>query len=85
MNKGITILDATLREGEQQCGIRFSKEDKITLLHMLENFGVTLIYLKVHVYDYWLWYKCVAPLNSSYRSLIKVFISLHKMETMVKR
>ncbi|MBO1625569.1 homocitrate synthase/isopropylmalate synthase family protein [Bacillus arachidis] len=43
MNKHITILDATLREGEQQCGVRFSKEDKITLLHMLENFGVPLI------------------------------------------
>ena len=43
MKKGITILDATLREGEQQCGIRFAKEDKITLLRMLENFGVTLI------------------------------------------
>lgn len=43
MKKGLTILDATLREGEQQCGIRFSKEDKITLLHMLEDFGVSLI------------------------------------------
>ncbi|PEY37249.1 2-isopropylmalate synthase [Bacillus cereus] len=43
MNKHITILDATLREGEQQCGVRFSKEDKITLLHMLERFGITLI------------------------------------------
>ena len=43
MKKGLTILDATLREGEQQCGIRFSKEDKITLLHMLEDFGVRLI------------------------------------------
>ncbi|WP_309411764.1 2-isopropylmalate synthase [Bacillus cereus] len=43
MNRNITILDATLREGEQQCGIRFSKEDKITLLHMIENFGIRLI------------------------------------------
>lgn len=43
MNRNITILDATLREGEQQCGVRFSKEDKITLLHMLEDFGIQLI------------------------------------------
>ncbi len=43
MNRDITILDATLREGEQQCGVRFSKEDKITLLHMLEDFGIQLI------------------------------------------
>ncbi|QDX95406.1 2-isopropylmalate synthase [Brevibacillus laterosporus] len=39
----VTLLDATLREGEQQDGIRLAKEDKIALLHMLENFGVTLI------------------------------------------
>lgn len=43
MKKDIILLDATLREGEQQCDIRFSKEDKIGLLHMLEDFGVTLI------------------------------------------
>lgn len=39
----VTLLDATLREGEQQAGIRFTQEDKIALLHMLESFGVTLI------------------------------------------
>lgn len=43
MSQNITILDATLREGEQQCGVRFSKEDKINLLHTLEDFGITLI------------------------------------------
>lgn len=41
--KDIILLDSTLREGEQQSGVRFSKEDKIHLLHMLEDFGVTLI------------------------------------------
>ncbi|MDP1459668.1 2-isopropylmalate synthase [Bacillus wiedmannii] len=43
MNRDITILDATLREGEQQCDVRFSKKDKITLVHMLEDFGIRLI------------------------------------------
>ncbi|MED3553970.1 2-isopropylmalate synthase [Cytobacillus praedii] len=43
MSRDITILDATLREGEQQCGVRFSKKDKIALLHMLEDFGIQLI------------------------------------------
>ncbi|HDW3057340.1 TPA: 2-isopropylmalate synthase [Bacillus cereus] len=43
MNRDLTLLDATLREGEQQQGIRFAKEDKITLLHMLEDFGILLV------------------------------------------
>jgi isopropylmalate/homocitrate/citramalate synthase len=43
MNRDLTILDATLREGEQQQGIRFAKEDKIALLHMLEDFGISII------------------------------------------
>ncbi|MEI4618262.1 2-isopropylmalate synthase, partial [Bacillus cereus] len=43
MNRDLTILDATLREGEQQQGIRFAKEDKISLLHMLEDFGISII------------------------------------------
>jgi isopropylmalate/homocitrate/citramalate synthase len=43
MNRDLTILDATLREGEQQQGIRFAKKDKIALLHMLEDFGISII------------------------------------------
>ncbi|PEN96675.1 2-isopropylmalate synthase [Bacillus cereus] len=43
MNKDIKLLDTTLREGEQQQGVCFAKEDKITLLHMLEDFGIQLI------------------------------------------
>lgn len=43
MKKDIILLDSTLREGEQQCGVRFSKEDKIQILHLLEDFGVKLI------------------------------------------
>nr|WP_295970132.1 2-isopropylmalate synthase [uncultured Bacillus sp.] len=43
MKKDIILLDATLREGEQQHGIRFSKEDKIQLLQKLEDFGVKMI------------------------------------------
>ncbi|HEQ3528706.1 TPA: hypothetical protein VGS93_005225 [Bacillus cereus] len=43
MNRDLTILDATLREGEQQQGIRFAKEDKIALLHMLEDFGISIM------------------------------------------
>ena len=39
----VVLLDSTLREGEQQCGVRFPKEDKIALLGMLEDFGVRLI------------------------------------------
>ncbi|HEQ3528911.1 TPA: 2-isopropylmalate synthase [Bacillus cereus] len=41
--RNLTILDATLREGEQQQGVRFAKEDKISLLHMLEDFGISII------------------------------------------
>lgn len=39
----VKILDATLREGEQQAGVRFSVEEKIHILHLLEAFNVDLI------------------------------------------
>lgn len=42
-SKSVIVLDSTLREGEQHSGVRFAKEDKIALLHMLEDFGVILI------------------------------------------
>src|SRR5690554_2026249 len=42
-DRRVVLLDSTLREGEQQCGVRFPKEDKIALFGMLEDFGVTLI------------------------------------------
>ncbi|NMD71738.1 2-isopropylmalate synthase [Bacillus sp. DNRA2] len=41
--KEVMILDATLREGEQHSGVCFAVEDKIALLHMLEDFGVNVI------------------------------------------
>lgn len=43
MNKSIKVLDSTLREGEQQSGIRFSAEDKIYIMKLLEEFGVDII------------------------------------------
>ncbi|SDX21858.1 2-isopropylmalate synthase [Marininema mesophilum] len=39
----LQILDATLREGEQHPGVRFNAQDKIHLLHLLEDFNVDLI------------------------------------------
>lgn len=39
----LEIVDCTLREGEQQSGVRFSAEDKIYLLHQLEEFGVQIV------------------------------------------
>lgn len=39
----VKILDSTLREGEQHPGVRFSAQDKIYLLHLLEDFNVDLI------------------------------------------
>lgn len=39
----LTILDATLREGEQAAGVCFSKDEKIYLVNQLKNFGVSLI------------------------------------------
>lgn len=39
----LTILDSTLREGEQQSGVRFTCQDKINLLHLLESFQVDIV------------------------------------------
>ncbi len=39
----IQILDATLREGEQQAGVRFSSQDKIKILHLLEEFQIDCV------------------------------------------
>ncbi len=41
--KTITLLDATLREGEQALGICFSLDEKIALASKLKDFGVSLI------------------------------------------
>src|SRR5690554_6085996 len=43
MSSKIKILDATLREGEQQQGVRFTAREKITILKQLEEFGVDYI------------------------------------------
>ncbi|GAA6618337.1 LeuA family protein [Scytonema sp. NUACC26] len=37
------ILDATLREGEQQAGVRFSSQEKIKILHLLEEFQIDCV------------------------------------------
>jgi isopropylmalate/homocitrate/citramalate synthase len=42
-DRRVEVLDATLREGEQQSGVRFSAQDKIAILHLLEDFGVRFI------------------------------------------
>lgn len=39
----VKILDATLREGEQQAGVRFTAEEKIEILHLLEEFNVDYV------------------------------------------
>ncbi len=39
----LKILDSTLREGEQYPGVRFTSQDKICLLHLLEEFQVDLV------------------------------------------
>ncbi|TCP63729.1 2-isopropylmalate synthase [Baia soyae] len=39
----LKILDSTLREGEQQLGVRFHSQDKIHLLHLLEEFQVDIV------------------------------------------
>lgn len=41
--KYLKILDSTLREGEQQSGVRFTVQDKIYLLRLLEEFQVDII------------------------------------------
>jgi len=39
----VKILDSTLREGEQQAGVRFSARDKVVIMKLLEDFGVDII------------------------------------------
>jgi len=39
----IEIYDTTLRDGIQGCGVDFSPEDKISVLHILDRLGVTYI------------------------------------------
>ncbi|MBW4497321.1 MAG: 2-isopropylmalate synthase [Oscillatoria princeps RMCB-10] len=39
----VRILDATLREGEQQAGVRFTSQDKIEILHLLEDFNIDMV------------------------------------------
>ncbi|MBA4602122.1 LeuA family protein [Thermoactinomyces mirandus] len=41
--KNLKILDSTLREGEQYPGVRFTSQDKIHLLRLLEEFSVDLV------------------------------------------
>jgi 2-isopropylmalate synthase len=38
----VQVLDSTLREGEQKAGVRFAAEEKIVVLHLLEDFGIRL-------------------------------------------
>jgi isopropylmalate/homocitrate/citramalate synthase len=42
-NSSTKILDATLREGEQQAGVRFSTQEKIKILHLLEEFQIDCV------------------------------------------
>jgi isopropylmalate/homocitrate/citramalate synthase len=37
------LIDQTVREGEQQAGVRFSARQKIEILHLLEEFGIDLV------------------------------------------
>lgn len=43
MNPSVLLLDQTLREGEQQAGIRFTAEQKIEIVRLLEEFGVDTV------------------------------------------
>lgn len=43
MTSRVRLLDATLREGEQQHGVRFSGWQKAEIVRLLEGFGVDLI------------------------------------------
>lgn len=43
MSKPFKVLDSTLREGEQQAGVRFSAKDKVYIMKLLEDFGVDII------------------------------------------
>lgn len=39
----VSILDTTLREGEQAPNVKFTKEQKIKIAKLLDNFGVDII------------------------------------------
>ncbi|MDC9306285.1 homoaconitate hydratase, partial [Clostridioides difficile] len=39
-NKKITIVDTTLRDGEQTAGVVFANEEKIVIAEMLSDLGV---------------------------------------------
>jgi 2-isopropylmalate synthase len=39
-NKDITILDSTLREGEQHPGVSFTNKQRIQIAWLLDSFGV---------------------------------------------
>jgi 2-isopropylmalate synthase len=41
--EGITILDSTLREGEQSVGVSFTKRQRLQIAWMLDYFGVEFI------------------------------------------
>lgn len=43
MSQKLEILDSTLRDGAQGEGIAFSVEDKIKVVHLLDNLGITYI------------------------------------------
>ena len=43
MNKAIDIFDSTLRDGAQGQGISFSLEDKVKIVHALDDFGIDYI------------------------------------------
>ncbi len=43
MTKKIEIFDTTLRDGAQGVGIEFSRDDKLRVIHALDNLGVTYI------------------------------------------
>ncbi len=41
--RGVTILDTTLRDGEQTPGVSFKPEQKIIIAHQLSEIGVDVI------------------------------------------
>lgn len=43
MQRGLTILDSSLRDGAQSIGISFSIDDKLAIVRLLDNIGVTYI------------------------------------------
>ena len=42
-NRNISILDSTLREGEQHPGVSFTNKQRIQIAWMLDSFGVNQI------------------------------------------